>query len=312
MKSLASLLPLLLLLIGCQQTPAPISKKASATATPLQVTQKGDPFGEYWYQGKAELTSYDLKQSRYGEIHQGEAVMIFVTEDFSKSKQVKLDNPSRSPKDKSSVLKLNFTRNFNTGIYPYSTMQSVFTPIDQQRYPNSFKVTTTSQDWCGHTFMQLNLNDKGYLVQQNSYFESEGDRKFQLDKVLLEDEIWTKIRLNPSALPTGKINLIPGTLFTRLKHTEFKVMEAVAKKESKDGIVTYSIDYKDVRRSVRFSFKKEFPHEILSWEETGPGGFSSNAKLLTTRATRKKSMMLDYWSKNRNSDKGLRDDLGLD
>ena len=311
MKSFTILLSFFLF-SACQQTPPPSQAETNAEAMPIQVAQKGDPFGDYWYQGKAELTSYDLKQSRYGEIHEGEAVMIFVTEDFSKSKQVKLDNPSRNPKDKTSVLKLNFTRNFNTGIYPYSTMMSVFTPIEQQRYPNSFKVTTSSQDWCGHTFMQVNLNDKGYFVQQNSYFESEGDRSFQLSKALLEDEIWAKIRINPASLPIGKINLIPGTLFTRLKHTEFKVMDAVAKKESKDGIITYSVDYRDVPRSLRFSFKKEFPHEILSWEETGPGGFSSTAKRLTTRATRKKSIMLDYWSKNRNSDKGLRDELRLD
>ena len=36
-------------------------------------------FGDYWYQGKAELSRYDLKQVRYGEIHQGDAVLIFVT-----------------------------------------------------------------------------------------------------------------------------------------------------------------------------------------------------------------------------------------
>jgi len=45
-----------------------------------------EEFGAYWYQGKAELTSYTLEQARYGEVHPGEAVLVFVTEDFSKSK----------------------------------------------------------------------------------------------------------------------------------------------------------------------------------------------------------------------------------
>ena len=50
-------------------------------------------FSDYWYAGKAELTSYHLTQSRYGGLHDGDAVLIFVTEDFSKDKQVKLDDP---------------------------------------------------------------------------------------------------------------------------------------------------------------------------------------------------------------------------
>ena len=84
-------------------------------------------FNEYWYAGLAEVSGYDLLQSRYGEIHEGKAAMIFVTEPFSKKKQVKLDNPGQAGKDNTSVLKLNSTRKFLTGIYPYSMMTSVFT-----------------------------------------------------------------------------------------------------------------------------------------------------------------------------------------
>ena len=46
---------------------------------------------EYWYQGKAEISRFELQQSRYGEVHQGDAVMIFVTEDFRTDIQVKLE-----------------------------------------------------------------------------------------------------------------------------------------------------------------------------------------------------------------------------
>ena len=90
-----------------------------------------DPnFNSYWYQGKAELTSYNLEQARYGEMREGQAVLIFVTEDFSKSKQVKLDNPGAAGDDAEKVLKLNMTKKFDTGLYPYSMMSSVFTPVN--------------------------------------------------------------------------------------------------------------------------------------------------------------------------------------
>ena len=47
-------------------------------------------FKDYWYSGEAELTRYELEQARYGEIHRGDAVLIFVTEDFRTDKQVKV------------------------------------------------------------------------------------------------------------------------------------------------------------------------------------------------------------------------------
>ena len=64
-----------------------------------------DAFGKYWYQGQAELNTYDLEQYRYGEKRNGEAVLIFVTEDFSREKQVKLDNPQQHEQDAQKVLK---------------------------------------------------------------------------------------------------------------------------------------------------------------------------------------------------------------
>jgi hypothetical protein len=50
-----------------------------------------EAFKNYWYKGKAEVNSYNLLQSRYGEVREGKAMLLFVTEDFSKKKQVKLD-----------------------------------------------------------------------------------------------------------------------------------------------------------------------------------------------------------------------------
>ena len=106
----------------------------------VQTAISNNQFKDYWYQGKAELTSYDLEQARYRDIHQGDAVLIFVTEDFSKKKQVKLDYPSKNPKDAVPILKLNSTRKFNTGIYPYSCLLYTSpSPRDQRgsRMPSS-------------------------------------------------------------------------------------------------------------------------------------------------------------------------------
>ncbi len=267
-------------------------------------------FKEYWYAGKAELTRYALEQARYGEIHKGDAVLIFVTEDFDKNNQVKHEGGEK--KNVTSVLKLNFTKKFFTGLYPYSMMASVFTPVNNQ---STLKVTTSSQEWCGHTFTQLNLRKNQYKGQLRSYFQSEGDQDFTLKKVLLEDEVWTKIRLNPKSLPTGKITLIPGSMFLRLKHRDYQTEDAIASLEtisdpelSDEALMKYTIQYAAFDRVLSIIYEPAFPHAIVAWEEQTSRG----SDVLTTRAVRTHTMNSAYWGQNDLADAKLREQLGLD
>ncbi|MEN7549847.1 hypothetical protein AAG747_18120 [Rapidithrix thailandica] len=270
-------------------------------------------FNEYWYQGKAELTSYQLEQARYGAIHQGHAVLIFVTEPFSLSKHVKPDRPQQTHGEEVSVLKLNFTKKFTTGLYPYSMMASMFTPVEIDRYPNTLKVSSSSQEWCGHTFTQLNLEKNRYRGQLYSYFESEGDQEIKLTKVVLEDEIWNRIRINPQSLPTGTVQMIPGTFYTRLRHQSLapQTVEASLSVGQEGAVSTYVLKYPAFERTLQIHFQSAFPYEIVGWEESYPSGFGSNAKLLTTKARKKKQLVIDYWNKNQPLDARLRKELDL-
>lgn len=265
-----------------------------------------EQFGNYWYTGKAEVVSYRLKQSRYGEMREGSAVLIFVTEPFSKSKQVKLDNPEKAGNDEVTVLKLNFTKKFVTGIYPYSMMLSSFTPVDIYHHPKTLKVSMSSQEWCGHVFSQANLKNDKYAVKTFSYFEKEGDQNFTIEAALLEDEIWNLIRLNYKALPVGEIDVIPGLFFTRMQHENLKPVKANASLQETDDEIVYKIEYPD--RVLSITFSSTFPYEILSWQETfqGLGG-----QTLSTSATIDQKLHIDYWSRNKNSDSYLRDSLNL-
>ena len=77
-----------------------------------------------------------------------------------------------------------------TGIYPYSMMLSVFTPIDRSSHPQSLKATMSVKEWCGQVFTQLNLEENAYKVRWFSYFEQDGDGESSLEKTWLEDELW--------------------------------------------------------------------------------------------------------------------------
>jgi hypothetical protein len=266
-----------------------------------------DDFRNYWYTGKAEVNSYNIIQSRYGEERNGKAVMIFVTEDFSINKQVKLDDPDQAGTDKASVLKLNMTKNFVTGIYPYSMMLSTFTPIDINQVPHTLKVTMTAQEWCGQVFSQVNLKHKNYVITGHSYFEKEGDENLNLKVAWLEDELWNRIRLDPKSLPIGEVEMIPGLFFSRLNHIGLNSEKASCSKEETSDLVKYIVTYPSHKRSLVIEFEKAFPHRIKGWTETQ----EQNGKTYTTTATLDKQLITDYWTKNKNEFLYLRDSLGL-
>lgn len=277
------------------------------------------PHGEiftYWKNNKAEISSYELKQVRYGEIREGKAVMIFVTEPFLPKSQVKYDG-IRTEEKYVDVLKLNIERTFATGIYTYSMMTSVFTPF--LAIPTSpIKITTSSQDWCGHTFFQLNNRKNEFEVLSYSYFQKFGDEKILLAKDYLEDELWNIIRIDPSSLPLGNIRIIPSSQSIRLLHLEPSAMNAEASlttfidQNKGEEFYSYRINYSDAERSIIIFFEKDIPHKILGWSESNLEVDSNGEqRIMTTEAKLANSINTDYWNKNENADSVYRSNLGF-
>lgn len=297
------------LLGSCNDSSQKTDDSTSSTS-PTEDTLKpratiSDEFKAYWYAGEAEITSYKLEQARYGELRDGNAVLIYVTEPFLPQEQVKANN--NNP-ESISVLKLNATKKFLTGIYPYSIMSSTFYPVHDNQH--ALKTSLSVQEWCGHVYSQLN-NRNQFEFTSHSYFEGEADQNFSMEKVILENEIWTKIRINPENLPTGEISIIPSLEFLRLRHQEVKPYNAIAQISSKEGITTYTISYPNLERNLMINFTTNFPYSIVSWEEKFKSGFGSNAKTLTTSASKIKTLKTAYWKQNENKNLVLRDSLGL-
>ncbi|MCA1664656.1 MAG: hypothetical protein LC659_10370, partial [Myxococcales bacterium] len=124
---------------------------ASSTAA------RADDFWKYWGDGKAELDGYALVEPRYGQPRQGTAVAVFVTEDFSDALRVKADPQKHEKSDLVPVMKLNLVRDFQTGIYDYNTMTSTFVRTEfngGDAYWPLEKTSFSSQEWCGHVYMQ--------------------------------------------------------------------------------------------------------------------------------------------------------------
>lgn len=298
------------LFLGCEPSQQTGDKQNAPSPAPAQTVAfdfaKHDPgLSDYWHQGKAEISRYELQQNRYQDIHPGEAVAIFVTEDFLTGKQVKNDNysnPNSTP-----VLKTNLLRKFPTGIYDYSIMTSVFTPTKVKDYPQTLKVTTSAQDWCGHAYMQLNYEADQYRMQLHSYFENEADQDKKVGYAVLEDELFNRIRIHPDGLPTGTVEVIPSTTVLRLRHLPFKAYTANATASTYTGtefegenLKVYTLNYPELKRELAIVYQAEEPYIIEGWKDTYPSAFDQQPR--TTLAKRTATILSPYWKLNSRKD----------
>lgn len=274
-----------------------ILKSESTTSS----ISKHPKFNSYWYQGTAEITSYKLTQARYGEMHEGIAINIFVTEDFLPQKQVKADNKNAK---NIPILKLNSTKKFTTGIYPYSLMTSTFSPIDTNK--KAIKISFSAQEWCGNTFIQLN-NRERFKIDFHSYFERNADRKITLKKEILENELWNQLRIYPESLPTGNLEIVPSFEFLALQHKEIKAYKAEVSLIPMEEHKIYSIYYPELKRTLAIKINNKFPFIIESWRET----ITQRGETFTTEAQKIKTIQTSYWNKNSAADTEERKVLGL-
>ena len=255
--------------------------------------------------GGAELNRYQLEQQRYGEIRKGQAMLVFVREPFLKDRQVK----DESGRGNYEVLKMNSIRDFLTGVYPYHTMVSVFQPLEEGTAGKALKVTSSVQEWCGHTFTQSNRRKGVISTEVKSYFEKEDAQIFEEKRaVYLEDEIWTALRLDPLGLPVGEVKMVPGALFSCLSHHEPVAEEAQTRwVAGKDGkTVIYEITYPQSGRVLAIEIQKKLPYTIQSWKE------SKGQTLLSSGQLKEQLSNIDYWNyTSENKGKKLRSKLGF-
>jgi hypothetical protein len=278
-------------------------------------------FGAHWFDGKAELNGYRLTQPRYGQPRPAEAVMIWVTEPFSRSKHVKLDRPDGAGADRAEVLKLNHTRRFLTGVYPYTLMTSVFSPVEGD--PAAWKVTFSAQEWCGHVFHQLNRRGAALSSDWRSYFEAEGDGAATLKPgpgALLEDELWFRVRELLAPFAPGTYQVYPSLQTVRLGHRALEPWKLVAKKGPGGKVVVPAGEFAVVRWELELTAGSEvlrrtvlveqaYPRRIVAWE--GDVFSFRGLEPARERAELTGSVRAPYWEQNRLGDEALRQRLGL-
>jgi hypothetical protein len=291
---------------------------STSSVTAMSAPLPSSKFLKYWKSGLAEISSYSLVTERYGELRKGQGVLVFVYEEINADTRIKVET-NRTPLSKQvPVLKLNNVLKFNTGIYDYSVMTSVFSGLSGKGVSRSFepqKISFTSQEWCGQVFHQIIPRKQGLVSEIHSYFEAEGDETrtlaYPAGPIYYQDEMPILVReLDGEILPMGMskaINLVPGLWERRKRHLPLAFTKAVLTKVGAESVKIGSEIYPALKwtlvsgsEKTTYFIEAANPHKLLAWENNA----GEKAELVST-------IRNSYWGHNRNADEPFRKKLKL-
>jgi hypothetical protein len=278
-----------------------------------------DQFWKTFSNGKgAEISSYKTVQPRYGELREAYTVLIFVPEHMNQKTRIKVENYHKIPKgDQIQIIKLNRVLKFNTGLYDYSVMTSVFTAegfAGKKYVCCPFKISLSAQEWCGMFYTQLLPDPKGTKRVMHSYFEAEGDTTDYIKgpkNHCYEDNMFIRIReFHGPFMKTGekmKQSLLPALWHSRMTHKPLNFEKGWLLKEEGGSISTGNGKTKVIKWTWMVGNKKTtawtnkaYPHIIMKWK-TSEG---ESGKLINT-------IYRKYWELKSNKDLPLRKELKL-
>jgi len=256
---------------------------AASAASPAPEIPFDGSFWKHWGDGKAEMAGYELVTPRYGELRRGVATAIFVTETFSNDLRVKADPKRHPPADEFPVIKLNFVKDFPTGVYDYNLMTSVFValvPFDGRAAGYPAKISFSAQEWCGHVYEQLLFRKKGIEQTAHSYFDGEADSSGVLSAPLNavgEDSLmlWARGLAAPFLMPgeNREAPLVMSLETSRLGHKALDVKTARFSRGRSSSTVNvpagaFRVSERTVSaggRTWTFFVEAAFPHRIVKW-----------------------------------------------
>jgi hypothetical protein len=269
-------------------------------------------FWDHWSDNRGELSAYHLVTPRYGELREGTLVWVYVLEQMDRRTWIKDDQGAVPQEHQTIVMKLNETMRFLTGIYPYSVMTSIFSPVGpwhSERFSPT-RITLTAQEWCGQVYMRVMPQRDYFTVDIRSYFSAEGEKEYHVpsgDDVLFENALPIQLRELDGPFAGGgdwEGAIVPALWQQRISHEPLAAVPATISRsvitgDDGQGITRFVLAYGEYRRT--FDVEQESPRRILGWT-TSEG----------ERATLLGTQRLTYWQLNQLGDERHLDSLGLD
>ena len=290
-----------LFLWGCSSSPV-----ATDTVVP-------GAFWAHWSDGQAELATYRLTQPQYGEAREGTAVLVFVTERLDPATLIKTES---DPSQGRAVFKLNDMRDFQTGVYDYHTMTSTFLALEGPSVPAvPLKVSTSVQEWCGHSWERLRFDARRIQRMAHSYFEGEGEQdttwRYPAEPVVL-DALPLTLRADRERIldPSGSRDVmwLARRVEARLTHERARWRsgqltrhdDRVERTVGDETVTCEAWTLTAEEASITWWIEESMPHRLIGWQ-TSTG---ESAQLITTQR-------MAYWEAQGIADEPMRRGLGL-
>lgn len=247
----------------------------------------------YWFEGKAEINFYKAKIYKYGIPRQADEVIhILVTEKHKPDLLVKADDWREE--GLIDMLKFNYLRRFQTGIYSYREMMSVFF---EQKDLRLAKMTFGSQEWCGQSFKEL-VNFRGESSYHfNSYWDGQGrdsyDVSFPQD-LFLYDALPVQLRmLNLIKGESLEIPLLPSQISSKVQKPKIALatVNIIRSETISVPAGSFSCNLVEVSHpggTDQFWIESDFPQRMIKWNT-----FNQNSYELLD------SKNLAYWELNK-------------
>ncbi len=282
----AWLLGLLLILSASSPTPTPIPQGGGWLRL------------QRWDEGLAQICLYEGRQLKYGNLVPSSLEMITIRETMDQLRLVKAADASAAWP----VMKMNLTRRTRTGVYEYVQMASVFVHRDTGRL---VKLATTSSEWCGTSFTQLECPEGKAELLISNYFPSGGTRREQLDPDALPvfyDQLPLFLKQRLDSLEAGEAFQLAAPL---LSHKPSYSVAPAQVLEVETGTETLAdgsaVDVRRVKLRTEtgdetFAFAETPLRSLVYWENEA----GEHYRL-------RKEMFLDYWNRNQPGDEALLD-----
>ncbi|RMG16250.1 MAG: hypothetical protein D6729_11105 [Deltaproteobacteria bacterium] len=227
-----------------------------------------------WDDGKAEIARYEATEPRYGIQRPFTLHVIVVKEPFRTDEWVKAESPGAPTIE---VLKSNWVRSVQTGIYRYEQMFSSFLARDDLQ---PVKVSLAMFEWCGNSYKEW-LRETGAL-EYHTYWEGQARGTFPLvasPSLYFYDDLGVRLR-GLGALESGRfeIDVVDTLVHSKAPppRLERATVEVVGQETLDLPAGRFEARKVVLRRGEAVDtlwFKVEAPHLLLRWDRSDGGRY---------------------------------------
>ncbi|HEY3214869.1 MAG TPA: hypothetical protein VGK93_00100 [Candidatus Eisenbacteria bacterium] len=258
-----------------------------------------------WDDGTAEFSTYVGTTRRYGEDRATEARIVVVKEDLLRATLVKSEQ-GPVPGKTLEAIKLNVLVDFQTGVYTYHQMASVFF---DRRTMEVLKETMSHTEACGITYVRVGPKQGRLVHEAHSYWEGEADREVPLrwpagGEPLYWDALPVSLRrwmAGPSGPSEQRVWLLPSQVSgrspvesTRPARATIRMSDVATIQVPAGRFAARRFEVQTAQGADTLWLDRRFPHTMLKLD-------TAAGRHLALRQT----LRLDYWNRHRNGDERI-------